>query len=270
MRFYVLSDALDKGPYDLISMVKKIRTGHITPQTLVYLENEAPTPAGNHPRLAEFFSDEPDSNQPSRPVPAAAEKPQAAGYLRSIKLGWQFFMRHQSSAVYAAVVVFLALGIGAATYVSLPPILNLFAIFLGWFWGLVGISILQLVVLRLHRGQPVGDWLLRTLNETLIPILNYSFIMTILTIVGGLLFIIPGLFILTQNIFAPYFIAERRMGVNAAMAASQKLIKKRGMDFLGVVFALVTTNIIALFLFIFPVIFTLPITLAALADFYES
>jgi hypothetical protein len=266
MGFYIKYQHYQEGPLDLVTVITKIRRGSLEPDMLVFQDGEEPVAAASHPKLQEFFLKTSDAT--------GKQGQQYAGANRSFgelfKLGWRFFLRYQSSSIYTAIIVLAAVAIGLGLYQILPDVLKFIAFLVTWVVATFGLGVLEFAILRLTRGQPAGaGWLVEHVSNNFVPMLTFSAIAGLLSLIGGILILIPGLFVIAIYLYAPLLILERNMDFWEAMEASRRAAFSNGYDSLGILFGFVVINFVAAIL-IFPLLFTLPITLGAVAELYEE
>jgi uncharacterized membrane protein len=102
-----------------------------------------------------------------------------------------------------------------------------------------------------------------------IPVLFLMIVAGFLTMIGFMLFIIPGMLLSTIWLYSLYFIVDKDMGFWAAMKASQEAVKATGMGNNFVVFLLIGgINSLGSAAAFFGVVLTLPFTMLILTHAY--
>ena len=267
MRFYIIHQHYEDGPYDLVTVIRKIRKGSLSEETLLRTDDEPPVAAGTHPRLMEFYAE-----LGQQPIAGSVTgKRSLRPFSQILAGGWKFLARNQSCSIYSAMLLMLVLAIGVGFFAIMPGMLVVVAAVLTWIVALFGLSIIQLILLRLHRGQPVD---FRWFKEHVVPRASalgaYSVAAGVASAIGFALFILPGLFILALFVFAPLIISDERTDFWEAMSRSRKMALSQGLDVLGMTFGCVVINFVSALLFILPLLLSIPITYTGVVDLYEE
>ncbi len=284
--FYIISGKTQKGPYDLVAVVRKIRNGSLTPATLLQLganSTAEPKAAQEWPELAEFFVAKKEE-KPSAPERGTLQH-RTLG--KALQGGWHFLQRNQFSTLFSGVYVLLIITISAVITMVVPPALRPLTFMLWFVIGHVLLGCYMLVVLRLARGQPVDlNYVIGKLgpsgksmlmSSVLISLPAYlgiglltSPLPTAALAIGLLVFVVPGLFLMALYAFAPLLILDQGYDFWDAMETSRKSIMKSGMDNAGVIYSLFVINFLAALCVMIPMAITLPITTGALAEMFDE
>jgi len=282
--YYIISGKTQKGPYDVVALVRKIRNGALTATTQLQLAGSPePKPAQDWPELAEFFVEKKEDR------PAAAERgtmqPRSLG--KALHTGMAFLQRNQFSTLFSGIYVLIIVTISAAIMMVVPIPLRPISFMLWFVIGYLLLGCYMLVVLRLTRGQPVDlNYVVTKLGPTGKSMLMSSLIISLpaylgiglLTshlpiaalVVGLLVFIIPGLFMMALYAFAPLLILDQGYDFWDAMETSRKAVTKSGLENAGVIYALFVINFLAALCVMIPMAITLPITTGALAEMFDE
>ncbi len=275
--YYIIEDAEKTGPFDLMAMMKKIRTDRISPTTLVYVDDaETPVEANSLPELREFFTSSADDV-----VPTFTAEPDASplDLIASLREAWTFFSRHQSIIIVSAI---FGLGITVVSLLLsaiLPAFLN--AIITSALAG-AGYFFFLLYTLRVVRTHELGIDTLADLfrNEgkpvALAGAVAMGLTLGVPAVIGALvtslayIFIIPGFIAFGLFAMTPFFMKDNPdLDFKSGLKTSLNWTRAQGMDNLGVIVALMFINMIAAMVFFFPMLVSLPVTAIALADIYE-
>lgn len=182
-------------------------------------------------------------------VPPTGVKAQTGSW---ISQGWQLV---KSDITIFAVMALLLMIIGAAV-----PIILTGALTAGF----------QLVCMRKLYGRRAdfGD-LFKGFNF-LVPTLVASLLISVLTAVGGLLCIIPGLVIAAMYSFTYLFIVDKKMDFWPAMEASHAIVKQDYVGFTLFLTALIGIQILGVLACFVGLLVTIPIHLAAVTIAYKE
>lgn len=262
--FYIDVGGKKEGPHDLITLMRRIRTGKIKNDTGIYVGDAAtPVPAGSVEDIADFF---PRSESAPAKKTASARASRAPSIIHLLQSGWRFTINHSIVTVFSGSFLILSILLVMAFYQR---------------WNMPGVALaaafiflmhqLYLVfMLRLYRGQVLGA---AFYNQLLGPVLGAIIISSALLsamILGGLvLLLIPGILVAIFYVFVPFLIIDRRYSTVEAMHGSRLLLMKHGWDYLGTAASLVWLHILAAIL-VLPMMLTLPIFAGALAELYEE
>jgi uncharacterized membrane protein len=129
---------------------------------------------------------------------------------------------------------------------------------------------LFLVIFAKMRGEEVkvGD-IAKGFNFFVAAVLS-NILISVFSAVGFLLCIIPGIIVTALYVFTPAFIAEKNLDFWEAMEASRNLTKDYVFEMVLFVVILGLINFIGVLLCGIGIIFTLPLTYAAIAVGYDE
>lgn len=261
--YYIVENGAESGPFDMIALVKKVKKGALTPQTMVRAAN-APTPAsaGSIKDLAPLFAPATEQEAPRTNAPKSTEYD-----LKPItKNALNFLQMNHASVIYTGVFLIVA------TLVSLLlGKVPLVGYVLGGTAGFVLYAGYLSAMTRMSRGQVLQLGAVFTkLRQNLLQLMLAALVLSVPVGIGLVLLLAPGLLILTFYIFTPLLIMEKGMSFWPAMEASRKKVMSMGANNLGVLFALVVANFFGGLLLMLPLLFTLPMTANALTDIFDE
>jgi hypothetical protein len=258
----------EDGPFDLIMLIKKARSGRLHPDDLVWEEGFArgeAVPAIMHPELLDVFREL--ENQPHHEPLQTNEQ---IDFKRLWRIGVMFLQENHGvtvfSGLYAAIAIFPIL----AVYMALPLLL---AIPLGWaitVAGMYPLFGLMWMILRLHRGQPAGlETVSYMLQQRQKDVIKLCMILGSAVYVGMPFFGIPSVLVLVFTLPAFFYVMEFDMEPWEAIALSRRRIGELGFDAFVVMFALTMIGFMGWPL-ILPLVVLLPIVLYAFAKLYDD
>jgi uncharacterized membrane protein len=127
-----------------------------------------------------------------------------------------------------------------------------------------------IVAFQIARNRPreFSDFF-RGFNRFL-PLVLVYLVGLLLTAVGFVLLIIPGLYLAIAYLFAQALVIDKNIGFWQALETSRKIITKKWFSFLGLTLVLVLLNIGGLLALGVGVVITLPWTICILAAAYED
>jgi len=88
--------------------------------------------------------------------------------------------------------------------------------------------------------------------------------------IASLLLLLPGIYLGVAYSFTTALIVDRKFDFWEAMETSRKVISKRWFPFFGFVLVLVLINIVGALLFFVGLLFTIPLTMCAIAAAYQD
>src|SRR5688572_5602401 len=96
--YYIDLSGIKDGPHTLVTIMRRIRTGKVKPDTLIYTDGEAiPKRASDIEEISLFFThdDSASSGESRQPVQAQLS------VSRLLRDSWQFTIQHSVMSVYA-------------------------------------------------------------------------------------------------------------------------------------------------------------------------
>jgi serine/threonine protein kinase len=130
---------------------------------------------------------------------------------------------------------------------------------------------LYLYFLKKIRGERVRiETAFSGFSNSLLHLVLASFVTWVLTVLGFICLILPGIFLLVAWLFTLPLVIDKRLEFWPAMRVSLKTISKHWWKFLGFLIVLALVNLGGLLLCFVGVLVTLPISLSALMYAYED
>ena len=268
--FFIQSDEGMEGPFDLLSMIRKIKNGRITGLSMVALDaHDAPVLASEHAVLREIL-DEQEKEILQKPSEIDSE----INFIGAVKNGWQIFLMNPYTTLMTGLFGTLIL-FGALLFGALPGIIDGI---LSTIWASILFTVFLIFLCRKVRMQLVhvdyGRWLLKrwqpllfsSLLVGLVPGILPALLFPVIGKVALLLIFIPGALWASYFLYVPLIIADRDIGLKEALAFNKAKMKEAGLDFYSIVFGLFALNILLPVLL--PV--TIPILLGAACDIYDK
>lgn len=273
-QYYIITGNEKTGPFDIITMIKKIKNGTVKRDTQIIEGESAPRSAADIDELSEIVLEA--EGKETSVTPTFRNINTSLDLKRSLTIGWRFLIENQMSVAYAGVLLAAMLVLGFV--LSYIPFLGYIAVFAA---GYVLYSAYFVYVLRTYRGQHIDlAYVIKKVSRNLHSLVMAGLIATIVISASislsvsisyyFLLLTIPGLFVWMGLIFAPLLITEGDLNFATAISLSRERVKTLPMDSIGVLFGLVVINYAAAICFVAPLIFTLPITVGAIVEIYEE
>jgi hypothetical protein len=266
--YYIVQNNEREGPYDLLSMIRKIKNGRISRRSMVAVDAyEDPKEAEHYPQLLEVIEDQEKLSDQSTP-----DIDKGITIFSAFRNGWEMFQMNQVTALITGLFAMIALfGI---MFLSVIPSAALQGA-LSAVWGYFVFNMYLIVLSRKARMQLIHNdfytWLLRrskpiflfSLLGSIVPGVLPALLYGVIGKPAVFLVFVPGLLVVTYLLFVPLVIVDQNVGIKEALAINARKMKEAGIDFYSVIFGLVAVNIIPLF----PV--TMPVSLGAACDSYD-
>ncbi|MBY0355596.1 MAG: DUF4339 domain-containing protein [Rickettsiales bacterium] len=269
--YFISRNGIVDGPFDLLSMIRKIKNGRVTPETMVAPDSStAAVPAAKIQLLHEILTEHEIAIQDST-------KDVGAGFtlFGALRNGWEGFQINPNTALvtglFAAIILFGVTIISLSVQGVLQGVLC--SVWSFYIFNFYLVSLSRKSRMQLLHGDFYG-WLVKkkwqsllgaALISSLIPGIIPALLYPLLGNVAIALIFIPGALSIAYFMFLPLVIVDRGIGLREALSINAHHLKSAGLDFYTVIFGLVATNII---IPLFPV--TLPITLSAACDMYDK
>lgn len=260
--YYIEHNGTKEGPLDLLTIMRRVRSGKIKPDTEIYINDaEISKRADSIDEISSFFVRLLEGPQHARALPGT---PSMAELLRS---GWSFTLEHNILTVYAGGMLLLLLMLTLALIgkVGVPA-----GLFISWCLFMVMHNLYFIFALRFFRGQPLGDDFINIqLAPVLLPIFLCSIMQAVIISAGITMLIIPGIIAATFFIFTPMILLDKHCTITEAFTLSYRMIRKAGTKHTGILFLLLALHLLC-FALIMPVPLSLPIIMAAIFETYEK
>lgn len=261
--YYIVDQQNEKlGPFDLVSMMNKIRTGRVREDTLVNVNgHERPQPAMEVETLAEFFQSLHEQEEEEIDV-----------FQREYDLkqtfisGIEFLKSNQSSYLYTGLYLVACI----LCFLGLKS-LSLLGYFATAVLSYVMLAAYMMVIIRVANGQAIDmTGIMTRLTRRFSSLALAAVFLAVVGGIGAIFLIAPGLLVLTFYVFTPLLILDKGMGFWESLELSRKTVLSMGSHNLGVLLALMVANFLGGVFFVFPLLFTLPLTVSALVEIYED
>jgi|GEM_PF-963183 len=282
--YYIVNEKGNAGPYDLVALIIKIRNRSLTPQMQIMQSATGETrTAGEWHELSGFFTEVSDKKEPFQ-----EHAHQEYSLLHAVRYGLSFLQLHFIATLLSAVLVLCTIVVIAGVTYFIPDILKE----PGYVAGIIVFYLLYSaylsIILRIIRGQPIITQYVieRTLANfknlvisaliVLAPVIIGIIIMTLSTenvigaVIGLLIIIGPGIYMIAIYAFTPLLIIDKEYGVKEALDKSKKLVMSKGVEYFGIYFSLQAINVIAALLALIPMALTLPVTSSFIANVYDE
>jgi hypothetical protein len=119
-----------------------------------------------------------------------------------------------------------------------------------------------------NRPQTFGDFFQGF--QKFLPIFLVSLVSSILTMVGFVIFVIPGIYLAVAYLFAQPFVIDKNLEFWSAMETSRKLITKKWFAFFGLALALFALNFVGALVVGIGLLVTLPLTFCIITAAFED
>lgn len=261
--YYINAHNKKDGPHDLVTMMRRIRSGAVVPETMIYQEGEADAaPAFSISELSPFF------NNPVEDVRTELETPTELSIIKIYKKGWRYTQEHQGMSVFAGGILLVSWMFGVLADGILNNMVS--SIMASWIMFLFLQSCFFAVAIRLYRGQKTD---LGFLEYTLAPALgkiSFAAVIFSFLILGGLpLFILPGIFFMLIIAYIPMFILDYDYSLKDTMVCIYNLISRMEKKVFAKLCFITLCYIIGIALII-PIPIVMPIMAGCLCSIYEE
>lgn len=247
-----------EGPFTLLDMMRKVRSGKITEHSPVLRGSSAsPEPAMAIPELNELLR---DAHQ--HPVRHTQQLTLAA----ALAAGWRFVASHQLACAYSGGLVMVSYMLLRPVYAR-DPVTGLAATYLLYHLLYVFSAA---CLLRLSRGQNLtADFFIRTLLPASVPLAAAAAMIAPLSAVGLMFVLVPGILLLTLFSFVPFLLIDMRGHLLQAVKQSFQLSTRGSSDTLGVLFTLAAIHFVgSATVVLIPLV--APFIAGALAEIYDQ
>lgn len=275
--FFIEHERQNYGPYDLMSMIRKIRSGQITAHTVVFSGGEE---TGRHasdiPVFYEVFMElAREANEESYDGAAPLT---LVGLLKG---ALETFSLNLILSLYTGTLLLLIIGLCLAIYVLTGGILV--TALVGGIAGCFLFALYQMAILRKTRMQLVGlGFFIGIIKRCglallLVSVITGVFVFAVPIIlteavgpVALALILLPGSFIMLAALFAPMLAVDRGMGGIEALRGSCAALRTLGRDNIITLYLLLLMNFIGAAFLLVPLLMSLPLTIAALCEVYDE
>ena len=238
------------GPVDAADLFCEHCGQNLTPEGQAAPKDPGPTPA------------------PAGPSPSSGGTPGQVRPGDYLKTGWELFKQYPGGLVGFALLYGLAtlLVTWLTRFLPLSMVVSTLASAALAPFGVGGF----IVCAKLLQRRPVefGDFF-QGLNLFL-PIFLLALVSSILILLGFILLIIPGLYLLTSYLFAPLLVLDRKLDFWPAMEMSRKTVQPQFFGFFVFLLLLMVINIAGALALGVGLLVTGPISIGALTAAYAE
>lgn len=261
--YYINVHNKKEGPYDLVVMMRRIRSGAVVPDTMVYHEGEAEAaPAFSISELSPFF------NNPVEDVRTELETATELSILKIFRKGWRYTQEHQGMSVFAGGILLVSWMFGVLMYELLHSTYS--GIMASWIMFLFLQSCFFAVAIRLYRGQKTD---LGFLEYTLAPVIgkiSFAAVIFSFAIITALpVFILPGVLAMLTIAYIPMFILDYNYSVKQTITSIYSLLGRMEKSAFAKLCLLTLGYMIGIILII-PIPIVMPIMAGCLCSIYEE
>ena len=102
-----------------------------------------------------------------------------------------------------------------------------------------------------------------------LPLLMLATLVSLITLMGFALLILPGIYFALSYSFAPYLLMAKNMGIWESMETSRKAVTKNFWRFFWLSLILAIVNIVGAMLLLIPLFWLIPISVIAFGEVYN-
>ncbi len=106
--------------------------------------------------------------------------------------------------------------------------------------------------------------------DFILQLFIFTLISKVLTVIGLIAFILPGIYLAVAWLFAPFFIVFTDTEFWESMELSRRLITRKWWSFLGLLLIIVLLNVAGAFLFGIGLLFTVPVSYCSIYAAFED
>jgi hypothetical protein len=281
MEYYVVIGGQKQGPYDILSMIKKIKNGTVTAETLVSdNEKTAFRPATDFEEIKSLLKQEKADVQRSQHKVRLSLK-------NIMGEGIDLWARKVIQYTIGAGLI-LAIGFGVMNALKKIQILADFPTAVSYLVSVVVVTLFciffQYVLVSRRNQEPDVVEILKSAKKSFLKLFVFSAIFSLYTLPfelgmnAGLISLAVITFISCFLIFVPFLVQDENLSLKDAVRVSLDRTRTMGADNFGIVITLVAINlavaivpaIISPNLFVFGLFISLPLTVAALVHVYDQ
>ena len=193
---------------------------------------------------------------PPPAVPGAGKPP--GGYL---KAGWHLFNQYPGGFIgFTALTLLIQFGLG-----SLPKV--------GWLVILIQYPLMfgfAAVGARLKQGQSTNFSDFFEGFRNFLTLLLLGLVTQILIILGLVLLIVPGVYLMVGYILAPWFVLDRKVDFWEAMELSRRTVQHHWFHFFGLVLLIILINLLGTLAVGLGLLVTIPVSWCAITALHGA
>ena len=198
---------------------------------------------------------------PLKSLPPSApggDQPWRESYL---KTGWRLFKHYPGGFIgFTALVLLIETGLGCL------PKVGWMVIFIHYplMFGFVAVS----AGLMQGEGRRGGDFFKGF--SCFLTLLLLGLVTQAMIILGLVLLIVPGIYLMVGYIFAPWFVLDRKVGFWEAMELSRRTVHQHWFHFFGLVLMIILINLLGALALGVGLLVTIPVSWCALTAAYAA
>lgn len=278
MEYFIVVDGIKKGPFDIVSMIRKIRNGQLLPDTMIADSPISdPIAAMEFTNLREIFEEQAIIGD----ISIKDKFDVTPITLKHLASRAKEFIDTHNMGIPIAGGFILVIIMAIFMIKSLIPSDIAYKI-VGSIIGYFIFMLMQASYLRMVRMQPLSlGYIISTLKRYSVPMLGVSAIIGSIALaipaiafeismpLAIILIFIPGTLVVCFTYFSALLIIDRGFSAMQAISASASFLKKLGGDNIITIYTLILINYIAAPLIIL-LLLTLPLTVAVLNEIYDD
>jgi hypothetical protein len=263
MMFFIMQEGKETGPYDMAGLVRKVKNGSLQPNSLVRSDtSQTHLPASQYQELQQFFQ-----NQEADTLPGNGGARGALDIKQILKNGWRFASTSTHALKATGIVMILSVII-TALLIKIPAYAGLLIAFM---LGYVLYAGLFAYIAKFARGQFIEFSEIKArVGRHKKDLLLAGLTLSVPVMAGSVLFLAPGILIMTLFAFTPLLILERGLGFSAALKSSCKAVTSMNADNFSVVFTLMAILTLGGVMGILPLLVVLPMVTHGLTEVFDD
>jgi tetratricopeptide (TPR) repeat protein len=198
---------------------------------------------------------------PTTPVPLPLLESGREGEESYLKTGWRLFKQYPGGFIgFTALALVIETGLGC-----LPKV--------GWMVSFIHYPLLfgfVAVSARLIKGQGV---LFRDFFEGfhfLVTLLLLGMVTQVLVVLGLLLLVVPGVYLMVGLMLAPWFVLDRRVGFWEALNLSRRAVQPHWFELFGLLLLIILINLLGALALGLGLLVTIPVSWCAITAAYAT
>lgn len=184
-----------------------------------------------------------------------------------LKEGWRLTKKHLGFLIgYQVILYLLLIAFGGESKG-----------FIAFLWNVLGLLVIASAKMGLYNScLSIVDGITPTLEELyrhwklLFNWIVTSFLFLLMVIIGLILFVFPAFYVLARFGLFPFFVIDRELGPIQALEAASKVTEGQRWNLFLLFLSCLGLNILGLLLLGIGLLFSIPITLTALAIVYRK
>lgn len=284
MDYFVVIEGQKKGPFDIIMLIKKIKTGVITEETLVAPANGGDfLPANEIGEIRTLLEEHSGGGAQANELD---HKPDLR-LAKYFKAGVDLWANHVVSfTIFSGAILFagflILTSLKKISFIGdYPFIANYFSSFV----SVILYCVFFYFILFAKRSQAAEvHSLLNGIKNRIGSIAVLAAVFSCYTLayelgqLVGIVFLTALMFVVSIFTFTPFLVFDNNLGLGTALKSSAGRVTKLGADNFGVILFFVAINLLAAVvpvfivpdLFVFGLIVSIPITVSSLAFIYDE